>query len=67
MLNERGLIDAVRALALDSLLEVAVSADLQLRLDPLIESAVYFGITELLTSAVKHAHAIRARISTGAP
>ncbi|MEK2476097.1 MULTISPECIES: hypothetical protein [Streptomyces] len=42
---------------------MAVSADLQLRLDPPIESAVYFGISELLTSAVKHARAIRARIS----
>ncbi|MEU5011116.1 histidine kinase [Streptomyces sp. NPDC021749] len=63
VLNERGLIDAVRALALDSPLEAEVSADLQLRLDPPIESAVYFGIAELLTNAVKHARATRARIS----
>ncbi|WP_371780744.1 sensor histidine kinase [Streptosporangium subroseum] len=63
VLNERGLIDAVRAFALDSPLEVAVSADVQLRLDPPIESAVYFGITELVTNAVKHARATRARIS----
>ncbi|MFF5212143.1 sensor histidine kinase [Streptosporangium sp. NPDC000396] len=64
VLNERGLIDAVRALALDSPLETAVSAsDVQLRLDPPIESALYFGIAELLTNAVKHAHASRARIS----
>jgi signal transduction histidine kinase len=63
VLTERGLIDAVRALALDSPLETTVSADLQLRLDPPIESAVYFGIAELLTNAVKHAHATRARIS----
>ncbi|MEV1171783.1 histidine kinase [Nonomuraea sp. NPDC049784] len=63
VLNERGLIDAVRALALDSPLEAAVSADVQLRLDPPIESAVYFGIAELLTNAIKHAHATRARIS----
>ncbi|MFI6742491.1 sensor histidine kinase [Nonomuraea sp. NPDC050451] len=63
VLNERGLVDAVRALALDSPLEVAVSADVQLRLDPPIESAVYFGVAELLTNAVKHAHAPRARIS----
>jgi signal transduction histidine kinase len=34
VLNERGLIDAVRALALDSELETDVSADLQLHLDP---------------------------------
>ncbi|MDP9869796.1 MULTISPECIES: sensor histidine kinase [Streptosporangium] len=63
VLNERGLIDAVRALALDSPLEATVDADLQLRLDPPIESAVYFGIAELLTNALKHAHATRARIS----
>ncbi|MER6951586.1 histidine kinase [Nonomuraea sp. NPDC000554] len=63
VLNERGLIDAVRALALDSPLEAAVSADVQLRLDPPIESAVYFGVAELLTNAVKHAHATLARIS----
>ncbi|MFF8373601.1 sensor histidine kinase [Streptomyces lydicus] len=63
VLNERGLIDAVRALALDSPLEAEVGADGQLRLDPPVESAVYFGIAELLTNAVKHARATRARIS----
>ncbi|MEU7738987.1 sensor histidine kinase [Nonomuraea sp. NPDC049158] len=63
VLSERGLVDAVRALALDSPLEATVSTDLQLRLDPPIESAVYFGVAELLTNAVKHAHATRARIS----
>ncbi|WP_158883360.1 sensor histidine kinase [Amycolatopsis anabasis] len=63
VLNERGLVDAVRALALDSPLEAAVHADAPLSLDPPIETAVYFGIAELLTNAVKHAHATRARIS----
>ncbi|MFC8127386.1 sensor histidine kinase [Streptomyces sp. NPDC057302] len=63
VLNDRGLVDAVRALALDSPLEAAVSADGRPRLDPPIESAAYFGIAELLTNAVKHAHASRARIS----
>ncbi|MFI6469668.1 sensor histidine kinase [Streptomyces sp. NPDC050516] len=63
VLNERGLIAAVRAFALDSPLEVAVSADVELRLDPPIESALYFGIAELVTNAVKHARANRARIS----
>ncbi|MGW5648076.1 sensor histidine kinase [Saccharopolyspora sp. NPDC003752] len=63
VLNDRGLVDAVRALALDSPLEATVSADVQLRLDPPIESAVYFGIAELLTNAVKHADATRAQIS----
>ncbi|MGJ5748732.1 signal transduction histidine kinase [Streptomyces puniciscabiei] len=62
VLNERGLVDAVRALALDIPLDVAVSADARLTLDPPIEPAVYFGLAELLTNAVRHAHASRARV-----
>ena len=62
VLNERGLVDAVRALALDSPLDVVVSAAAP-RLEPPIESALYFGVAELLTNAVKHAHASRAWIS----
>ncbi|MCP2257616.1 Signal transduction histidine kinase [Streptoalloteichus tenebrarius] len=63
VLNERGLVDAVRALALDSPLDVTVDDGVQLRLDPPIESAVYFGVAELLTNAAKHAHASTVRIS----
>jgi signal transduction histidine kinase len=63
VLTERGLVDAVRALALDSPLETAVSAGVRLRLDPPIESALYFGVAELLTNAAKHAHATLARVS----
>ncbi|MFG2621280.1 sensor histidine kinase [Streptomyces sp. NPDC048507] len=63
VLSERGLVDAVRALALDVPLDVAVSAGAALRLDPPIESAVYFGVAELLTNAVKHAGAARAHVS----
>ncbi|WP_433466843.1 sensor histidine kinase [Spirillospora sp. CA-128828] len=63
VLNERGLVDAVRTLGMDSPLETTVTADLRLRLDPPIESAMYFGIAELLTNAIKHARATRARIS----
>jgi signal transduction histidine kinase len=63
VLNERGLVDAVRALALDSPIEVAVEADLPGRLDPPIESAVYFGTVELVTNAAKHAQANRVRIA----
>ncbi|MER5808469.1 histidine kinase [Streptomyces sp. NPDC002033] len=63
VLSERGLLDAVRALALDVPLDVAVSSGGPLRLDPPIESAVYFGVAELLTNAVKHAGAARAHVS----
>jgi signal transduction histidine kinase len=67
VLNDRGLVDAVRAFALDSPLEATVDADasttLAPGLDPPIESALYFGTVELLTNAVKHAHATHARIS----
>lgn len=64
VLTERGLADAVRALALDAPLDVTVEAPgTPLRLDAPIESAVYFGVAELLTNAVKHAHASRARLT----
>ncbi|MFJ5552888.1 sensor histidine kinase [Streptomyces sp. NPDC093225] len=64
VLTERGLVDAVRALALDSPLDTAVRADTgPAALDPPVESALYFGVAELLTNAVKHAGATRARIS----
>ena len=81
VLNDRGLVDAVRAFALDCPLETTVDADAAIDaaidtaidadvstalapgLDPPIESALYFGTVELLTNAVKHAHATHARIS----
>ncbi|MFC8797629.1 sensor histidine kinase [Promicromonospora sp. NPDC057138] len=63
VLNERGLVDAVRALALDSPLDVTVRADALRPLDPPIESAVYFGIAELATNAAKHSRADRVLIA----
>ena len=59
VLAERGLTDALRALALDTPLPVSVEAGpgLDGRLDVPIESALYFGTAELLTNAVKHARA----------
>ncbi|WP_043716057.1 histidine kinase [Kutzneria sp. 744] len=63
LLTERGLVDAVRALALDSPLDTVVEASLPERLDTPIESALYFAIAELLTNVAKHAHATHARIS----
>nr|BFE84921.1 hypothetical protein GCM10020093_075220 [Planobispora longispora] len=54
VLSERGLGDAVRALALDSPLEVKVTVDLKTRPEPPVESAAYFSVSELLTNAVRH-------------
>jgi signal transduction histidine kinase len=64
VLSERGFVDAVRALALDLPLKVAVEVDAEepLRMDPPIEAAAYFGIAELLTNTAKHARASRARV-----
>ncbi|ONI74329.1 two-component sensor histidine kinase [Kribbella sp. ALI-6-A] len=62
VLNERGLVDAVRAFALDSPLEITVDAE-PVSLDPPIESAVYFAVVELVTNAVRHAEATSATIS----
>jgi signal transduction histidine kinase len=65
VLAERGLTDAVRALALDSPLKVAVHADPMLdagRPDQPVESAAYFAVAEALANVAKHARARRVRI-----
>jgi signal transduction histidine kinase len=62
VLSDRGLGDAVRALALDSPLQVEVAVDLPGRLEPAVESAAYFAVSELLTNVAKHAHAETVRI-----
>jgi signal transduction histidine kinase len=59
VLAERGLADAVRALALDSPLKTEVTEDLVGRAEPPVESAVYFAVSELLTNAARHADARR--------
>jgi signal transduction histidine kinase len=59
VLAERGLADAIKALALDSPLAVEVAEDLPGRADPPVESAVYFAVSELLTNAARHAAAER--------
>ncbi|UKL05450.1 sensor histidine kinase [Streptomyces sp. NBU3104] len=63
VLTERGLVDAVRALALDVPLEIEVSAGPGPRLEPPLESALYFGVAELLANAVKHARAGRVEVT----
>ncbi|WP_433247999.1 sensor histidine kinase [Streptosporangium sp. CA-135522] len=59
VLAERGLGDAVRALALDSPLKVTVTVDLESRPESPVESAAYFSISELLTNAARHGGADR--------
>jgi signal transduction histidine kinase len=63
VLADRGLADAVRALALDSPLNVETEIDLPGRLPAPIETACYFSVAELLTNAVKHSGAREARIA----
>ncbi|MET4925972.1 sensor domain-containing protein [Streptomyces sp. PSRA5] len=59
VLAERGLGDAVRALALRLPVETDVQVDLPGRADAPVESAVYFAVSEILTNAIKHSNADR--------
>ena len=59
VLAERGLGDAVRALALDSPVKVAAEIDLPGRPPAPVEAAVYFAIAEALSNVAKHADARR--------
>jgi signal transduction histidine kinase len=65
VLADRGLADAVRTLALDS--PLIVETDITLSGEPPmpIAAAVYFGIAEVLTNAVRHSGADRVQISIG--
>jgi signal transduction histidine kinase len=62
VLADRGLGDAVRALALDTPMPVKVRVSLPDRLEPPVESAAYFAISEALTNITKHAVADTATI-----
>ncbi|MEU9349472.1 sensor histidine kinase [Streptomyces griseoloalbus] len=59
VLAERGLGDAVRALALRLPVATEVSVDLPGRAQAPVESAAYFAVSEVLTNAVKHSGADR--------
>ncbi|MGA5897837.1 sensor histidine kinase [Streptomyces venetus] len=59
VLAERGLGDAVRALALRLPVATEVSVDLPGRAEAPVESAAYFAVSEVLTNAVKHSGADR--------
>lgn len=63
VLAERGLVDAVRALALDNPLDVQVTSDLDGRAEPPVESAAYFAVAEALTNATRHSRARHVRIA----
>lgn len=56
VLVERGLVDAIRALALDAPLRTSVRSTLERRLETPIESSLYFTTAELVANAVKHSH-----------
>ncbi|KUN05401.1 histidine kinase [Streptomyces yokosukanensis] len=62
VLAERGLGDAVRALALRLPLPAEVGVELPGRADAPVESAAYFAVSEVLTNAVKHSGADRVRV-----
>ncbi|MFI1917575.1 sensor histidine kinase [Nocardia sp. NPDC020380] len=57
VLAERGLADALRALALASPLSTQVRVDLPGEPSPAIAAAVYFAVSELLANVLKHAAA----------
>ncbi|MFC5829430.1 sensor histidine kinase [Nonomuraea insulae] len=65
VLAERGLVDAVRALALDAPVEVTVRSTVPSRPERPVESAVYFAVAELLANVAKHAHATRVTVDLG--
>jgi signal transduction histidine kinase len=62
VLADRGLGDAVRALALDCPLGVETDIDLPGRPPAPVETACYFAVAELLTNAAKHSGARQARV-----
>jgi signal transduction histidine kinase len=62
VLADRGLADAVRALALDSPLRVRVTGLLDGRPPAPVESAAYFAVSELLANVAKHSGAHGAEV-----
>ena len=62
VLADRGLADAIRALALDTPLPVELDIDLPGAVELPVASAVYFSVAEALTNVTKHAGARSVRI-----
>ncbi len=57
VLADRGLAEAVRALALDQPVRVHFASELGGRPPAPVEAAAYFAVSELLVNMTKHAHA----------
>jgi signal transduction histidine kinase len=57
VLADRGLADAIRAMALDCPMRIELASDLDGRLPPPVESAAYFAVSELVANVAKHAEA----------
>jgi signal transduction histidine kinase len=57
VLADRGLADAIRALALDTPARIHLASDLDGRPPAPVESAAYFAVSELLANVSKHAEA----------
>ena len=62
VLADRGLAEAIRALAIGMPLHVDYASELTARPPAPVESAAYFAVSELLANVSKHADASRARI-----
>ncbi len=62
VLADRGLGDAIRALALDTPLYAVVDVDLPGEVEMPVAAAVYFSVAEALANVTKHAHARSVRI-----
>jgi PAS domain S-box-containing protein len=65
LLTERGLMPALDALAARSQVPVTFQHAAIGRLDPSVESAAYFVVSEALTNVMKHAHASRVDLTVG--
>jgi signal transduction histidine kinase len=57
VLADRGLADAIQALALDTPMRIHLASDLHARPPAWVESAAYFAVSELLANVSKHAEA----------
>lgn len=65
VLADRGLVGAVRSLALDMAVPVTVTAAVPGRVPDPVASAVYFSISECLANVIKHSQATKASVFIG--